>query len=149
MGTCYYLIREDDVVYDLGKAYGWGALFGESPTGVYAPMALRPEDADTLAELLEQHLLADGWWKREDTDRIPGYLKRVCQDIADWSAGKAFVFVSEHSAQLERIEMRTYDEWVNGGRVGEQRDDKEEWMTGSRFTGEMERLAAARHGGTA
>ena len=110
-------------------------------------MTLQLEDADALADLLAQHLLARGWWQPSDFDRVPGYLNQVCHDIADWSVGKAFEFVSEHSGRLESLYMRAYDEWVSGGRVGSQPhdDDEDLWLTGSRFAGDMERLATKRY----
>lgn len=123
MGTCFYLWRDDNhTAYDLGKAWEWGWAFGyERRPGRSDPMTLSPEDAPELAELLLAHLVGKGYVE-------PGtsieYYAFVCGDIARWSQGQIFEFISEHDHRYEDANMEAYD-----------RDDtgRESVVTGSRF----------------
>lgn len=146
MGTCYYLIREDDTVYDLGKAYGWGECFGYDGFGTQGLMVLMPQDADALAILLRDRLLSTGYWNQKDIDEAPNYLFLVCADIARWSEGKSFVFAPEYDRRLEDIQDRGREQWQaereawvrykkNGHTTPEPEEDLcEPWITGGRFS---------------
>lgn len=131
MGVCYYLWREDNrTAYELGKSYGWDEPLGQGYTGTGEPMTLKPEDAPTLAELLAAHLLEEGWWKAEDIKAADqnsptgSYFGDVCADIARWSEGQPFVYVSENDGRIEDASMEAYD-----SKLGHERA----WITGSRF----------------
>lgn len=120
MGTCYFLIRDDDQVYDLGKAWEWSTVFG------VAPMAYSVDDAPVFAELLAD--VSKGW------DLPADYYLRVAKDISDWADGHWFMFVSEHDGRYDRISEESMD-----------RGDKHRaFITGSRFTNDMEAKAALR-----
>ena len=123
MGTCYYLFRDDTgTAYDLGKAYGWGKAFGESPTGGDGdPMTLAPDEAPELAARLGDALMIAGYMEPVEIENYRSYFEAVCSDVARWSDGKPFRFVSEHAGCIERAQDTTTDD---------------DWITGSRFKSE-------------
>lgn len=129
MGTCYYLWRDDNsTAYDLGKSYGWGDAFGcPRGTSIGAPMTLAPEDASELAELLVASLIERGYIKSE-LDRLD-YYAFVAADVARWSEGKPFEFISEHDHRYEDACMDAYDRGA----------ERETVVTGSRFESWQER----------
>jgi hypothetical protein len=124
MGTCYYLWRDDNkTVYDLDKSWNWGELFGR-PRGASmgTPMTLAPQDAPELAELLLAHLIAEDY---VDPGTSIEYYAFICADIARWSEGQPFEFISEHDHRYENASM---DAWDRAGR-----DGRNAMHTGSRF----------------
>jgi hypothetical protein len=135
MGTCYYLWRDDNkTAYDLGKEWSWGEVFGcPRHTSIGTPMTLAPQDAPELADLLLMHLAEKDRELREEfgdnhapidyyaQSRID-YYAFICADIARWSEGQPFEFISEHDHRYENASMDAYDRGQPRGAV-----------TGSRF----------------
>jgi hypothetical protein len=117
MGTCYFLIRDDDQIYDLGKAWEWSPVFAD------ASRTLLIDEAAAFADMLDS--ASNGW------DVPDGYFRAVALDIVDWAEGRMFVFVSEHDGRYERVMDDAFD-----------RDDV---ITGSRFARTMEMKAAWRN----
>lgn len=135
MGTCYYLWREDNrTAYDLGKAYGWGRVFGgDSTSGRDQPMTLTADDAIDCAARLCDALMLAGYAEPIEVENYRSYYEAVCADIARWSDGKPFVFVSEHDGRIEDRSMQAYDEWIDAGHPREHEHSDDAWITGSRF----------------
>lgn len=129
MGTCYYLVRRDNRTgYDLGKAWEWGDVFGRDGTPIVWT------DVDYL-----ERRLSESWHDLLMRGLLPpGYLRRVAEDILDWSEGKPFEFHSEHSGVVEDLYMEGWDEGTS-----------REWITGDRHTGHMEKHAIRRKRGQA
>jgi hypothetical protein len=131
MGTCYYLWREDNkTVYELGKSWNWGWAFGyERRPGRSDPMTLQPQDAPELAELLRTHLIEGeralraefGGTERDgdlETDTLAiEYFAFVCADIARWSEGQPFEFISENDGRYENASMEAWDRCGHAGRA--------------------------------
>lgn len=130
MGTCYYLIRQDTRTgYDLGKAWEW------SDNGVFGcevPVTITADGAGDLAARLDRY---SAGWKKDDFDAAK-YFRDVAEDIVHWSEGKEFILVSEHHRLVEEYNM---EGWSRKGR-----DRERQWVTGSRFSNEMDVLRARR-----
>lgn len=116
MGVVYYLWRDDSkTAYELGKVWNWGVIFGcPRHTSVGTPMILKPRDAPECAELLRTHLVEEERALRAEFGGKPrdcaplDYFTFVCTDIAAWSEGQPFEFISEHDGRLEHAHMEGY-----------------------------------------
>jgi hypothetical protein len=136
MGICYYLWRDDNkTVYELGKVWDWGSIFSSGRASTYTPMTLKPEDAPELAELLRAHLIEKDRKVRLEFGEAHGrtvtpldYFAFVCADIARWSEGQPFEFISENDHRYENASMEGYPNYTN-----------RQFRTGSRFDAWLER----------
>lgn len=136
MGVLYYLWRDDNkTAYELGKSWTWGEIFGcPRHTSVGTPMILKPEDAPELAELLRMHLVEHEHSLAVEFGHEPrqvaslDYLAFVTADIARWSEGQPFEFISEHDHRYEAACMEGYPNFTN-----------RQFRTGSRFDAWLER----------
>lgn len=124
MGTCYYLIREDNqTLYELGKTGEWHRAFSDARWIIVDSDSDHRDMVESLCSASERV----GWNLEELTDVGNGewitnreYIRRVFADIVRWSDGQWFEFISEHDGRYERLRDRA-------------EDAGEPYITGTRF----------------
>lgn len=114
MGTTYYLWRDDTgTAYELGKNWELSQVF-DAQRGIAlgeTQSIVREQDADVLAEMIELALWTPALSRREPTDLDVQWTYDVALDIARWSEGQPFRFLSEHASEIERASDKAHEDF--------------------------------------